>query len=740
MKTRQILTLALALVGLLACDNTVPATDSGVGPTDAGDEDAGPTTDAGPMGPDASTDAGPTGLDAGPMMMDAGSDASVGVDSGTLDAGPPTALVDVTIRGSVLLGNNYPQQLHPLFRASFTSSSGMGRLQLFARFCRDAACDDPIALVPAQVAGASSEGLYVFSTASVTGGGFDKEFIIPQAPAGASFMQLIGDTERSRLYGRGTCTGIGDCPSDVDVLQMTGFNIEGNVSGGDFNPSAASTPVTVTEGGTIDLTDVLYLGHVVFSTDLVAGNPSPTDRGTLLAAMSNRASTFRNFMAHISLTDASNNAGAVLPASYELQQSGAAYAGDVCGIVRGDTSMFAIGINIEGASIFRLNNDGSQASDSPIVTIPPTMAGDPTTLSYPCRGVWQRSSDGSEHLYLNQFRGAGSNDTSSPHPIVHVNVTASRFATPFDASLGEHAIRALVLRGDGNLVGVDMSWSRDASNRGVTVNRLIPISVNATNGALGSVGAAVLTTVRSDETCGSTANYPTGAAVLPIGGTPRLLVGWDQGVEVYDPTTLRRVSGLDLLDFGQLFSQFAPSLDGTRIYALPNCKTIGSRSRFRLPAGAGTENSDTNLVAVLDATGATLAVASTTIDIDGDGSLDHGIDMDFYRLKAYIREFSSTLPIPPVVYTAPRLAVGEAMLFVRGSGAQFGGSASSGLGQVQDLGFFDLATGHGGVFGGYVPWFHGLSSGAGTGTGIWGYDVYPGSEASVGALVYIPGS
>ena len=41
--------------------------------------------------------------------------------------------------------------------------------------------------------------------------------------------------------------------------------------------------------------------------------------------------------------------------------------------------------------------------------------------------------------------------------------------------------------------------------------------------------------------------------------------------------------------------------------------------------------------------------------------------------------FSSTLPIPPVVYTGPQMAVGESMLFVRGSGIQ-------GKAQFQELG------------------------------------------------------
>jgi hypothetical protein len=82
------------------------------------------------------------------------------------------------------------------------------------------------------------------------------------------------------------------------------------------------------------------------------------------------------------------------------------------------------------------------------------------------------------------------------------------------------------------------------------------------------------------------------------------------------------------------------------------------------------------------------------------------------------------------------------MLFVRGSGIQGDGTpsqiSSSGLGQVQDIGFYSLATGRGVLFGDYIPWTDGLSSEAGTGTGIWGYDVHAGRESSVGAVLYLP--
>lgn len=67
--------------------------------------------------------------------------------------------------------------------------------------------------------------------------------------------------------------------------------------------------------------------------------------------------------------------------------------------------------------------------------------------------------------------------------------------------------------------------------------------------------------------------------------------------------------------------------------------------------------------------------------------------------------------------------MGASMIFfLRGSGIQGNGAdilSSSGLGQVQDVAFFDRTSGKGVVFG--IPWLDDLSSMAGTGAAIWGY-------------------
>jgi hypothetical protein len=226
----------------------------------------------------------------------------------------------------------------------------------------------------------------------------------------------------------------------------------------------------------------------------------------------------------------------------------------------------------------------------------------------------------------------------------------------------------------------------------------------------------------------------TGSVLL---GTERLVIGHDSGLAVYNISSLSKVDDLNLETFGQVVMEVRENPAGDRLLALPMCKTTAANSDFELPYAAGTENADKNLVAVLDITGGSIAVADTEIDINDDGVMDNGIDMDFYKVKGYIRSFNSTLPIPPVVFTGPQIAVGENLMFVRGSGIQGNGSdpiSASGLGQVQDVGVFNLSTGHGVVLNEYLPWWNGLS--AGDGTARWGITLQE-QTSSVGWIEYL---
>lgn len=371
--------------------------------------------------------------------------------------------------------------------------------------------------------------------------------------------------------------------------------------------------------------------------------------------------------------------------------------------------------------------------------IPPYDPSNAETCPWPCRGVYVKKG-ATEHLYLLHYSGAGASATQY-HSLYHVDLTAGTWETPID-TFNQWAFRGLAATADGSkLIAVDMSWSKDNQDQGPMHDRLVPIPLLA-DGKVGTVtsASAVDTGLTSDDKCESTIHWPTDATMATLGGQERLLVGHDLGVATFDPATLQKVDDLNLKTFGRLFNQISLAPKSSAIYAMPQCKAFNQNHDWTLPYGAATERADKNLVAVLADVSGKLSVGSTTIDVNRDGTLDHGIDLDYYGIKSYIRTFNTTMPIPPVVYTGPRLAIGQSMIFARGTGIQGNGAgtiSSSGLGQVQDLGFLDLQTGNGLVFNRYMPFFDGLNSEAGTGNAIWGYDVWPGRESSVGFVHYI---
>ncbi|MCA9643200.1 MAG: hypothetical protein KC492_21025, partial [Myxococcales bacterium] len=480
---------------------------------------------------------------------DGGAAGNAGTGGSTGGTGGTTSvdLVDVTIQADVLLGNNYGIQLDPLYRSTFSAGSQMARLKLFARFCTDAACDNPVAVVPMNVPGAdATTGRYVFSTASTSGGGFAKTVTIPQAPVGTFYLQIVGDSEASENWGKGTCSGVNDCPGDADVLQMDGFQINTTGVGSGDNPSPYAQQITISGAGQNQtLSGTQYLGHIRMSGDEL-WTPAPADTGTLVVAMSNAADDARNFIGLIDLSDASATPGGTGSGSYNLQKNGSPFPGDVCALIPGGGSLYAVAVDNSGANIFELSaTTGLQVSDSPIATIPPTDPNNADTYPWPCRGVYAEKG-GKKHLYLVQFKGAGALDTSLPHPFYHVNISDKSATTPLDA-YSNWAWRDIAVDSSASkLIAVDMNWSKDAQNNGVAFNRLVPIPLNA-DGTPGSVGTVVTTDVKSDNQCGSTNHWPSGLTMHAVGGSERLLVGHDAGVAVFDPSNLSKAQDLNLL-------------------------------------------------------------------------------------------------------------------------------------------------------------------------------------------------
>ena len=325
-------------------------------------------------------------------------------DAGT-DSGPTTGMVPATVDFDVLLANNYGTQLHPLFRAGFTSGSALGRMKLFARFCDDPACANPLALVPVEIPGADVNGEYVLSTANGTGTGFAKAVSIASAPVGTSYMQVIGDTELSRVQGLGTCTSTANCPGDFDVVSMQGFQVSVNNDGTVDQPASATIQVTVSgPGASVTLPNTVILGHLNFDRGPLA-TAAPSDTGTLVAALSNATDTFRNRVGIIDLADASAHPGALGATSYTLQDGASNFAGDICGMVRGGGSLYALTVGSGGAKVFQLDGStGLQTSTTPVATLAANNPNDSNTYPHACRGVYA-SLGGREHLYDDLWAG-----------------------------------------------------------------------------------------------------------------------------------------------------------------------------------------------------------------------------------------------------------------------------------------------------------------------------------------------
>lgn len=657
------------------------------------------------------------------------------------EGGESGGMVPVTIRGEVIIANNYPSQLHPLYRASFQANSGMTRLALFARFCADADCAEPVAVVPAEMEDADELGRYALPSASPAGSGFFRPFTVRQAPVGRWHLQFVGDTQASVEFGQGACTDVEDCPGDADVVSVRPGSVGANVSGQRTNPDASAVPVEVVAADAeLTLPEPIHLGHIVFDHAKLRTQPAP-DPGRLLVALSNEDDTFRNAIALVDLDDPLANPGRAAD-SYTFQKNGAEFEGDVCGAVTGPDALYVIGVDAEGAHIFAVDPaTGVQVTDAPIASIPPEDPENPESYPWPCRGVFAQR-DTVKSLYLIQFKGAGALTTSRPYPLYRVDLDSGEVTTPFADVFASHALRGIAVDPLATALYVqDQSWSLDAINQGAGATRIYRFGLDA-NGDLGEP-THVVTDDTTDEACGSTNNWPGDLRFGLLGGAPRLLAGHDTGITVHDPETLAEVQRVDLTHFGRLISQIESEPGVTAglgaLYAVPQCKAYIPDSDFTLPYGVDIEPSDKNLVARLSVVEGALAVAAgdedlPSIDINGDGTPDSGIDLDYWHLKNYIRQFESTLPIPPVVFTGARATVGRNFLAVRGSGIQGNGGntqSSSGLGQVQDVGLFDLATGRGLIFNDYLPWYDGPS-------GVWGLDLVSGQESSVGLVHYLP--
>ncbi len=649
-----------------------------------------------------------------------------------------TELVAVKYNFSVGLATDFPMQLHDNAYKWMNPTVGKGKL--YARFCKDADCAQPFALVPLDYdkdydkAYDKSTGLFTLGTGNST------PVVLSQAPKNDQyFAQIILDTEFGKAAGKGSCTTATDCPGDADVVLMTGakINITNVTASSADNPKPATVKVA-------DLANHEYfLGAIYFSGKEIWAQP-PHDKGTLLVATSGFDGVYLNRIVPLDL--AALPAGAAASsAGYTLQKNNGDFAGNICTFVRGEHDLYVVGQDSDGASVFRLDpSSGAQHVVKPIATLTGTTPA-------PCRGVAITDASGTEHLYFVHYRGgAGIDLTSSPAPLYHVNTKTGAYQELYynKEPYISQAWRAIDTDG-ASLFIAEMSWSKDGKTNGKGKDRLIKFTLKSDGTIdLSVVPKLVATSVASNDNCGYQFNVPTALRVVKFGDQKTyVLLGHDTGVATFD-TNLNPVGkNLDLQYYGRLITDLQTAPDGKHWYALPGCPSAvkNDATDFKVVNGSGTTVIDKHLVPALEAKASALTVVPTDTDIDNDGKPNvgaNGTDLEYSFLKYYIRTFQNTLSMPDVGYTTPQIVVSNTMLFLRGNGITKTGVDdlnSSGVSQVQDLGIFDLQTNRGIVFRKYLPFFDGLSAGAGKAPGIWGFELgKSNAENSTRAMIYLP--
>lgn len=681
-----------------------------------------PTTQQSPV---FSSDAGADGsADATVDVPPPAPDVGLGVD-GSLPAG--TAALTAQVR----MAKDFPNQVASGLRSYVSSGGALTKGDLWLQLCADAACQS------VQFSVLTQPGLVLTSTA--------KTYQVAGLPAGTFFARFVLDTQYSaKDYAGGVAATGGFGP--FDVLQSAG--LDPRPSEGQ-NPPPGTTQVTLTAGSPVDA------GEAVLGT-LVLPDPSfaPTPEHAWLVAAASGPGEFRNAMKVVDL-----DTYKVLPGQVP-QQAGKPYEGDLCGFVRGSgNALYVIGVGGKGATIFTWDLGTQKFSTTPPAFIPHpdckkgtcSSSPDAASFPFPCRGV-SMPKDGKDLLYLTEWKGAGSLTFTQAYQLVVARmdpagggqVVAMHGPTEGDFLTVKRIFRGISLA-DGQLLLAEPSWSgqlADEAKKTGTPAQTTVYRVPFT--ATGDVDFAKRTSFPAGvaaDTCGSVAHWPPAFGAYPYQGKTAVFVGSDEALQVFatDGTPMGQV---DTADYGRLPTSLAVAPDGKTLYAMPNCKS--DKGRLHVLKGVGKDRAelDRQQVAVLalDATTAVPSLVQTARDFDEDGVADGGIDMEWAYLKRDLLRWCKdcTGVVPPVSYTGPEIAVGSQSLFLRGTGAQTSGKNSAGLGQVSDLGVFDLGRGLGVMFRNYRLWTDGPSA-------RWGLDLRPENptrtyddDQSVGAILLVP--
>lgn len=643
------------------------------------------------------------------------------------------------VRGQVIMANNFGNQLDDMYKPYLTASSTMNRVSIFARFCHDPECEEVAFVLPGTIGGQEFGERYSLGTASLSGGGFSQEFVIPDVPEGGDwYFQLIGDPERRELAGMGNCMDdLEDCPGTLNILQADHFQITGTRTDerGRTNPGAGTTAIFLDEDFPVaEIDDTIYLGHIVLPRSIVVPEMEGGS-GRFIVGASNQDDTDRNtiYLYDLSLRD--NDIEPVKATT--LTWEGEDYDGTICGAIQHEDTIYVMASSQWDVGIFELDAETlEQRGDEPIADIEVDLGSD-DDHPWPCSGTYAEV-DGNGFLILAQKFGAGSDPDSGSWPIYLVNLDEDidpwdRITYHFEEELGEAAVRSVVFDHYTNTAFFyDMNWSKNAEDLGAS-NRIFhaPLNADGTFGALQSFQTQTF----ANEGCGGALTYPSFLGYAEFEGAGILLAGHDDGVKAYWADDLTVAGQIDLQQYGSLYTHFAQNSAG-EIYALSMCKS--ATHKFQIEhAGPGTVDTNRHMMPVLQfrvqRRQLRFEVVQTGFDTDEDGTPDHAIDIGFFDLKRYIRSYGGGMPLPPIAYTGPSMALAGDFVVMRGSGIQGGGGAavsSSGLGQVGDVGVFDTRTGHGVLFRDYIPFFDGAS-------GRWGVSMLEGRDASTGFVLGI---
>jgi hypothetical protein len=661
-----------------------------------------------------------TAADVAPPVPDVGLSTDSSLPAGT-----------AALTAKVRMAKDFPNQVASGLRSYVSSGGALTKGDLWLELCADANCQSvQYATVALQAAVLTSS---------------TKDVQVAGLPAGTFYARFVLDSQYSAKDYAGGVAVTGHF-GPMDVLQSAGLDprpTEGH------NPPPGTSQVTLTAGTPVDA------GEAILGT-LVLPDPSfpPTPEHAWLVAATSGAGEFRNAMKLVDL-----DTYAVQPASVPLQ-AGKPFEGDLCGFVRGSGSaLYVIGVGGKGASIFTWDLATQKFSTSPPAFIPHpdckkgtcSSSPDAASFPFPCRGV-SVAKDGKDLLYLSEWKGAGSLGFTQAYQLVVAKmdpagggtVVALHGPTEGDFLTVKRIFRGIALA-DGQLLLEEPSWSSqladEAKKQGTPAQTTVyRVPFTATGDVDFTKRTAFPAGVAAD-TCGSVVHWPPAFGAYPYQGKTAVFVGSDDALQVFatDGTPLGNV---ETKDYGRLPTSLALSPNGKLLYAMPNCKA--DKARLHLLKGVGKDRAELDrqqiAVLALDATTAVPQLVQTARDFDEDGVADGGIDAEFAYLKRDLLRWCKdcTGVVPPTSYTGPEIAVGSQSLFLRGTGAQSTGKNSAGLGQVSDLGVFDLARGMGVIFRDYRLWTDGPSA-------RWGLDLRPENatrtyddDQSVGAILLVP--